>query len=717
MKKHSFLLIVSLLAVFTTASADEGMWLLPLLKQMNIKTMQSMGCKVSANDIYSVNHSSLKDAVVIFGRGCTAEVISDNGLLVTNHHCGYASIQDLSSVDHDYLTDGYWAMNRSEELPAKGLSVTFLISFTDVTGRILAEQAKYSDESERTKAVGELKKELCKKAVGDNPYYTAEVDSFYADNAYYLIVYEVYKDIRFVGAPPSSIGKFGADTDNWMWPRHTCDFSMFRIYADKDNNPAEYSTDNVPYMPKKSLTISLKGVKKDDFTFIMGYPGSTDRYMSESELEERTMTNEIAIKCRGKRQEIMLDAMQTDPKVRIQYSSKYAGSSNGWKKYIGMNETFKKLNVMERRAEEEKDFTQWYSKNAKLTKEYSQALPEIDDAMADRKDVMYSYRYLYETLDRIELVSFSAFLDRTVKELSQASPDKVDQDLKKAVERVREFYKDYDPALDRKIAKAMIRLYGEDSLNKACLPPFYSEIDSIYGGNTDAFVDYVYDNSIAVSEDKAIETVNGYKCDSCMKNDPAFEMSGEIRNLTKTFAREAHRKDKELAEGKKLFTKGQLEMKKGRPTYPDANFTMRLTYGRVEPYSPRDGVTYDYYTTLDGVMQKEDPNNWEFVVPEKLKRIYKDKDYGRYGLHDGKMPDCFIMTGDITGGNSGSPVMNAKGELVGLAFDGNWESMSGDIIFEPQLQRCICVDIRYVLLILDKYGDAGYLLKEMKIDD
>jgi hypothetical protein len=716
MKKRFLLVALALLAVLAPVRADEGMWLLPLLKQMNINKMQEMGCKLTADDIYNINHSSLKDAVVIFGGGCTGEMISDQGLIVTNHHCGYASIQKLSSVDHDYLTDGYWAMSRSEELPAEGLSVRFLVSMTDVTAEIQAVQAKYAgNQHQLDSAVSATRNALLDKASAVNKNYRCEIDTFYADNAYYLVIYEVYRDVRFVGAPPSSIGKFGADTDNWMWPRHTCDFSMFRVYADKNNDPAAYSPDNVPLRPKKSLKISTKGVKEGDFTFIMGFPGRTNRYMSESELKEQIMTNEITIKCRTVRQNLLLEAMQADPKTRIQYANKYSGSTNFWKKAIGMNETFKKLGVEKRRAEEEQAFVNWYSKDEARKAEYGNALSSINEVAAETHDNVSAQRYYSECLGNIELAQPSTTVMRMERMIAQ-NPDGIEKVKADALADLQRFYKDYNPELDRKVAKAMMKLY-KDNVSEDQLPETYNTISASYNGNIDAFVDSLYDKSAFVTFEGAKKMVDAVDAKGeCSLDDPMFQVDNDIIDFYGKIMVPLMSSADKFSQGKKLFTKGQLEMKQGQPIYPDANFTMRLTYGTVKPYSPRDGVTYDYYTTLDGVMEKEDPNNWEFVVPEKLKQIYAAKDYGRWGLPDGKMPACFIMTGDITGGNSGSPVMNAKGELVGLAFDGNWESMSGDVIFEPDLQRCICVDIRYVMMILEKYGNAGYLLKEMKFD-
>ena len=708
MKRRLLIAIAALLAVIP-ASADEGMWLLPLLEKMNIKTMQQMGCQLSAEDIYSINHSSIKDAIVHFGGGCTAEMISAEGLLVTNHHCGYGSIQKLSSVEHDYLTNGYWAMNRNEELPAEGLTVTFLESFTDVTKTIEKALSKVA-EADRDSVMKAVNASLVSNAVGSDKYLRAYVSSLYGGNAYYLIVEKIYKDVRFVGAPPSSIGKFGADTDNWIWPRHTCDFSMFRVYADKDNNPADYSPDNVPYQPKRHLTVSLAGVQPGDFNMIIGYPGRTNRFMTASELREtRDISNAISIFVRGRRQEILMEDMLADPKVKIQYASKYSSSSNGWKKWIGMNETFGKLNVEQRRADEEKAFTEWVGKKKSRNAKYGDCLQKIDDAVADRAEATRIYRYLAESIGNVEVASAASLAMRMKGEARKS--------------RLESFYKNYSAPTDRKVAKEMIRIY-RDSVPSQYHPDFFKTIDEKFGGDIDAYVDDMFEHSAFVSQDKAFRLL-GLSEGSDKKEaselaaelmaDPAVQYSMGISKLVPGIYGKLGEKEEQFAEGKKEYIAGTLEMRKGAAIYPDANSTMRLTYGIVEPYSPRDAVQYNYYTTLKGVMEKEDPNNWEFVVPEKLKELYAAKDFGRYADANGEMHACFINNGDITGGNSGSPVLNAKGELIGLAFDGNWEAMSGDIIFEPELQRCINVDIRYVLFIMDKFGGAGYLLDEMTI--
>ena len=688
-------------AVSLCAFADEGMWLLPLLEKMNIKTMQQMGCKLTAEEIFSLNKTSLKDAVVIFGNGCTGEVVSDAGLLLTNHHCGYSSIQSLSSVEHDYLANGYWAMTYGEELPVEGLTVTFLDSFRDVTDQVNKATKDCEDEEAFTKAFREISGKLTAPLHAADTFVNASVVSFFGGNSYYLIGYKKFTDIRFVGAPPSSIGKFGADTDNWMWPRHTCDFSVFRIYADKNNNPAGYSADNVPYNPKKKLTVSLKGIEDGDFSMIMGYPGSTNRFMTSYEVrEQRDLSNAISIYCRGERQKLMLEDMLADPAVKIQYASKYSGSTNGWKKWIGMNEAFEKLGVEQRRVEEEKAFTEWVGAKSKREKKYGTALSDIEQAVASRAASRTVMRYLTETLADIELCQAASMMSEVN-----------DPGLPAVIDR---FYKNYSVSTDRKIAKRMIEIY-RDKVDAAFHPAFFNIIDGSFGGDVDAFLDDLYAKSVFASKEKVLAALEQSDAAKILQEDAAAKMFDEILNIYYGAAAASKVANKQFNKGHKAYIAGQLEMKKGQAMYPDANFTMRLTYGTVKSYAPKDGVLYNYYTTLTGVMEKEDPDNWEFVVPEKLKELYAARDFGEYARSDGQMPACFIMTGDITGGNSGSPVLDGSGNLIGLAFDGNWEAMSGDILFEPDLQRCICVDIRYVLFIIDKFGGDVRLIEEMNI--
>ena len=720
MKK--FLCAVAALCVFSPAGlkADEGMWMLPLLEKMNIKVMQEEGCRLDADQIYSINHSSLKDAIVQFGGGCTGEIISDEGLLVTNHHCGYASIQQLSSVEHDYLTDGYWAMNRSEELPCEGLTVTFLENMTDVTAIVSkAEKAarkQYRDslniEDLVKKAVLDKEQELRKQAEGDYPHCRVVFESFYNENVRYMIVYKTFRDIRFVGAPPSSIGKFGADTDNWMWPRHTGDFSMFRVYAGKDNNPADYSPDNVPYTPKQHLAISLKGVQEGDYTMIMGYPGRTNRFFTSPELKNLLDKQDIAIAARTIRQDIMMEDMLADPKVKIQYANKYAGSSNGWKKWIGMKQAFAKLDIIGRAEQEEADFTQWANENGKRQKKYGNALETIREGINAGYNANRIYTTTLESIYRIELPGFAVSFNNSVKTALNAT-ENTDTlaAFQDAMAAIAPLYKDYSVSTDIKEAKAMLEFYRNNVEAAYYLKGIGPDFGTMDIGS---YVNSLFENSIFTSEEKLAEAIKTMEPSKILK-DPALMLAKSYSNVIMSVLPEISYSDSLLAAGRKAYTAGQLEWKKGEPSYPDANFTMRLTYGHVKGYSPKDAVIYKHYTTLDGVMEKEDPDNWEFVVPEKLKELWKNRDFGQYGSSDGKMPVAFLSNNDITGGNSGSPVLNADGQLIGLAFDGNWESMSSDIMFEPDLQRCINVDIRYVLFIVDKFGGAGYLLDEMTI--
>ncbi len=705
--------LAAILMVATGAKADEGMWLLPLLQKMNIKSMQEIGCELSAEEIYSINHSSLKDAIVHFGSGCTGEIISNEGLLVTNHHCGYGNIQKLSSDEHNYLENGYWAMSRNEELPCKGLTVTFLQNMTDVTP-ILNKEKKHLEKKYRNaenageKIAAELEakaSELIEAAKADYPHCEANIVSFYNNNVQYLIVDKVFTDVRFVGAPPASVGKFGGETDNWMWPRHTGDFSMFRVYAGKDNEPADYSEENVPYIPKKSLTISLKGVQENDFSFIMGYPGRTQRFQTASQLKQMIDINRIRVDARTTRQNIMNEGMEASPSVRLKYASKYARSSNGWKKWQGEELAFQKLNIIGREEQKEQDFIKWVGQKKSRLAQYGQALKKVDEAVAAGKDAERIITYINESVASMGpetvLINFFNTLNTHLKGSTDTAAV-----IRQSVEETLPLFKDYDVALEKKMCVAMLQFY-RDEVDSIYFPQIKENFATL---DFQQYVDGIFRNSHFATREKFEQVANLSIKD--LADDPLKEFHSAIVQVITPCYASYFGNAEQLKEGSREFAAGLLKWQKGEPSYPDANSTMRLTYGTVKPYSPKDAVLYRHYSTLTGVMEKEDPNNYEFKVPAKLKELYEAKDFGMYAEND-NIVTCFLTTNDITGGNSGSPVLNAKGELIGLAFDGNWESMSSDVMFEPDLQRCICVDIRYVLFMMDKFGGASHLLEEM----
>ena len=651
--KKIFLSLACILGALS-AWADEGMWLLPMLQKFNEDAMRNIGCRLTAEDIYNINHASLKDAIVQFGGGCTGEVISQQGLVSTNHHCGYSSIQRLSTPEKNYLEDGFFAKSLDEEIPVPGLKVTFMKYMKDVTDKL----AKLEGDAFKAQC-----KEIEDAAVKANPGCTARVTSFYSDNVWYLIVYQVYKDIRFVGAPPASMGKFGGETDNWMWPRHTCDFSLFRIYAGADNEPADYSKDNKPYTPEKSLKISLKGVQEGDFTFIMGYPGRTQRFQTAAELQDMVEINNLRVEARTVRQKVMWDEMMADPVVRLQYADKFAGSANGWKKWQGEDLAFKKLNIIGRETAKEEALTKWIDKKKSRREAWGSAIGNIDKYIQDKKEVSRNLILLTETIGNIEL-------------LSKASGSR------------RFSEKDYNKEVDRKIAKAVMAFY----LDKV-RPEDKIQVNGwdLTKENSDQYIDWLFEEGNTEGPKDLMEALRN-TVTIAFKDDSGVE---EYQKATKDFAA------------------ALLAWNKGKPSYPDANFTMRLTYGTVMPYSPKDGVSYWYWCTANGILEKENPDDYEFRVPAKVHELIVNKDFGRYADKDGQLHTCFLSNNDITGGNSGSPVLDADGNLIGLAFDGNWESMSSDVMFEPDLQRCINVDIRYVLWMVEKWGEAHNIIKEL----
>ena len=703
-----------LLYVLVPVKADEGMWLLPLIEKLNMGKMTELGLKLSAEEIYSLNKSSIKDAIVIFGGGCTAEIVSSQGLILTNHHCGYDRIQSHSSVEHDYLRDGFWAMTREEELANPGLRVTFLVSIEEVTDQVLVNVTPEMSESDRTAAINEARNAIEQKAAeGDN--YRASVSSFYGGNYFYLLVYKIYNDVRLVGAPPSSIGKYGDDTDNWEWPRHTGDFSVFRVYSGPDGKPAPYSENNIPLKPKYWLPVSLKDLDKGDFTMILGYPGRTQRYYTSYEVKEiLNITNPNRVKIRGIKQEIWLADMLADQKVDIQYASKYSRSSNYWKYSIGQNNQLKNLNVIEKKQQIEDQYNKWVNADEERKAQYGDALNLIKSSIEGRAEYQNALQYLNECIQGCEILTFSRLTGTLMEALRSNDQQKIAEAASELKEGVSETYKDYNPPTDLKSTKAMLKLYRED-ISSEFMPDFYAEVvDAKFKGDIDKFVDKMFAKSIFASEAKLHAFLDNPNI-KILEKDPAITTFSSISKVARSVSEELKKVTPDLQKGQRLWVVAMIDMTPEKIHYPDANSTMRLTYGTIQDYDPRDAVTYKYYTTLQGVIEKYKPGDYEFDLPQRLIDLYNKKEYGRYASSKGYMPVCFLTTNDITGGNSGSPVLNASGELIGLAFDGNWEAMSGDVAYEPEIQRTIAVDIRYVLWIMDIYAGAGHLVDEMTI--
>ena len=710
-KKYFVAAFAALMAC--AAQADEGMWLLQLLKEQNsIELMKKQGLKLEADDLYNPNGVSLKDAVGIFGGGCTGEIISPEGLILTNHHCGYASIQQHSSVEHDYLTDGFWAMSRAEELPTPGLKFRFVHRIVDITD-LVNQKVKAGEVDETTAMTSPFlrkiaQEELAKSDLNGKPGIVAQALPFYAGNKFYLIYYKVYSDVRMVAAPPSSVGKFGGETDNWMWPRHTGDFSIFRIYADKNGEPAEYSAENVPLKTPKFLPISIKGLNEGDYAMIMGFPGSTERYLTQSEVRQMmTAQNQAMIDMRTVYLDVLKKYMRKDDRIRIQYANKFAGSSNYWKNSIGMNKAIVDNDVLGTKAEQEKKFAAF----AQGKPEYEGVVEKIDAIVEKATPILRRFMYLNEGLRTIEFGCPPAVMDK-IKEALETKNDSLLEVGKKQLEAAYEniYNKDYSPMVDEAVAIAVLPALAQ-KLKPEELPDCYRLIVGEYKGR---FVQEMFNNSILSSRENLDRFLKKPTVKAIEKDLATIYSRSKLAKLQET-AQELAQATEGLDLLHKAYIRGLNEMKLPTPSYPDANFTIRLTYGNVKSYNPKDGVHYKYFTTTDGILQKEDPENPEFVVPAKLKELIQKKDFGRYAMADGTMPVCFLTTNDITGGNSGSPVIDGEGNLIGCAFDGNWESLSGDINFDDNLQRCIALDIRYMLFILEKLGGCKHLIDEMTI--
>ena len=719
MKIRTLVIALALTLVLPNAvRADEGMWLLSLIGK-NYQDMQKAGFKLTPEDIYSINKNCLKDAIVGLGNAgtpfwhfCTGEIISDKGLLSTNHHCGYGKLQEHSSVEHDYLRDGFWAYSMDQELPNPGLTASILVRMEDVTAKVKEALTDEMSESDRAAAIDKVSKQIAADAIKGTQY-SAQVKPMFNGNQFFLFVHIIYKDVRLVGAPPSSMGKFGGDTDNWSWPRHTCDFSMFRIYTAPDGSPADYSKDNVPLNPKHHLPVNAGEVKDGDFAMVMGFPGTTDHFLTSYGLEETmNITNKLVYEIRTVKINILREEMAASQATRIKYASKYASCSNYWKYSSEQNKALKALNTMGVKKEVEKEYAEWarFQKSPK----YSAALDLIKNGYADRRSAEEANQYILEgLLTGAEAPLFAAQLGNGFKHLLEEDKN---ADLSRYQNRIDAFYKDYDEHVDRRLSAALFG-YVYANVNPDVCPKFLKDANKKYKGNWEKYVADLYGKSIFANSESLGKFMLKPNA-KVLEKDPLVAAGNEALEIYFSLDGSVSQKSKdELQRGIRDFTDGilQINEKNGKLMSPDANSTIRLTYGNVMSYDPKDGVNYKYYTTMKGVIEKEDPTSSEFAVPERLKELYKAGKFGPYTNKRGEMPTCFITNNDITGGNSGSPVINSKGVLIGLAFDGNSEAMSGDIDFEENLQRCICLDSRYMLWVIDIYAGAKNLIDEMDI--
>ena len=721
MKIKSLVLALGLLiALPGVARADEGMWLLSLIGK-NYADMQKAGFKLTPEDIYSINQNCIKDAIVGLGNEgspfwhfCTGEIISDQGLMSTNHHCGYGKLQEHSTVGHDYLRDGFWAYSKDQELPNPGLTASILVRMEDVTDQVKAALSDDMSESERARAIKEVSDRIAKKAV-EGTIYDAQVKSMFNGNQFFLFVHVIYKDVRLVGAPPSSMGKFGGDTDNWSWPRHTCDFSMFRIYTGPDGNPAEYSDANIPLKPKHHLPVSNRELKDGDFAMVMGFPGTTDHFLTSYGLEETmNITNKLRYEIRTVKINILREEMAASQETKIKYASKYASCSNYWKYSNEQNKALKNLNTMGVKKSVEERYNAWAeTKDPK----YAEALPLIKKGYADRAPYMSAVSYLSEgLLQGPELLLQAYRVGSTLDLLSNPKyADKKDMIVENINANADEFYKDYNEATEKRLMAALME-YVYRNMEMQFMPQFLVDADKKYKGNFEKYVSDMFAKSIFANKEAFSQFMQKPDMKKLAKDPVYLAGKGAIEKYQEVRSMIPKESTDGLQRGIRNFTDGILQINKNTKLMsPDANSTIRLTYGNVKAYEPRDAVAYSYYTTLKGVIEKEDPNNSEFIVPERLKNLYAAKDFGPYANSKGELVTCFVTNNDITGGNSGSPVMDAEGNLIGLAFDGNSEAMSGDIDFEENLQRCICLDSRYFLWVIDKYAGAKNLIDEMTI--
>jgi hypothetical protein len=699
-----------LCAVALSTYADEGMWILKELNKQNLARMAELGFKPSVDKLYNENEPCVANAVVIFGGGCTGITVSNEGLIFTNHHCGFGSIQKLSSVEHDYLKNGFVSQSQSEELPVPGLSVRYLRETIDVSDRINSQIDKYQDEYQRLMAADSIGNAIC-DSIGQNQFLAAQVVPFYNNNKYYLVTYDVYRDVRMVFAPPSSIGKFGGDTDNWMWPRQTGDFSIFRVYANAENKPAEYDANNKPYHPKYVAEVSMQGYQDKDYAMTIGFPGSTDRYLCSWGVKQRIEdSNKPRIEVRGIKQALWSEAMRASDAVRIKYASKYAGSSNYWKNAIGMNRGLANLDVIARKQAEEKAFADWVAQSQDRVAKYGEVLSLLEKGYTSTSASRNALTYLSEAFaNGAEIVRLARMVQSFDAEKSTAEEKQVFLE-----DRIKAFFKDYEPTLDQKVLAAMLKIVRE-RVDEDRLPDIYTKIDKKYKGDYEKYAAYLFKKTSLLSEEKIAKIINDPKEYAKISKDPAVELSLSAMMALYSLEQEMSDAEFDIYRGERLYFAGLKEMNPDKALPSDANFTMRMSYGSIGGYRPYDAAWYNYYSTDRGVLEKEDPTSDEFYVQPEILDLFKKRDFGPYANEKGELQLCFLSNNDITGGNSGSPIFDKNARLIGLAFDGNWEAMSGDIAFEPELQRCIGVDIRYVLFMIDKWGKCPRLINELKL--
>lgn len=707
---RKLILLFTIFFMVLTAKADEGMWLLKELNSQSVARMQELGFTFPVDRLYDDKGESLSDAVVIFGGGCTGVAVSEQGLIFTNHHCGFGAIQKLSAVEHDYLKDGFAAARQTEELYADGLTVSFLRSMEDVTEMILPHLSSVLSEIQRELAVDSLSNELIKEYEND-PFINARVVPFYSRNKYYMVLYDVFRDVRLAAAPPQSVGKFGGDTDNWMWPRHTGDFSVFRVYADKNNQPSYYSESNLPYTPKYVVPVSLAGARDGDYAMTVGYPGSTQRYMSSWGIKQRMESeNNPRVEVRGEKQDIWWDAMTQNDTIRIMYANKYAGSSNYWKNSMGMNEAIVNLDVLKEKESLEDRLRDWINSSESSSEKYGNTLSSLEEAYTESNDLARYTTYFLETFNNgVELIRFANTILRF-------DSDGTEEDKQAFInDRLIESYKNYVPELDKKVLPVLMRLFAE-RVPEQYHPDIYNKIEDEFEGDYEKYADWLFENSQFTSLEELLLLLQ--EADTqVLTQDPAMELALSTSDMGYELSGQMMPYYENVLRGEREFMAALMDMDADRTFYPDANFTQRLSYGTVQGYNPRDAVNYDYYSTTDGVLEKQSPGDPEFNVQEYILDHIREGDFGRYADENGVLRVNFLSDNDITGGNSGSPVINGKGELIGLAFDGNWESLSGDILFEPEMQRMISVDILYALFMLDKVMGADYIMEELILVD